>query len=454
MGESILIPITLRNAGAQNVELPDLSKRAWLVRFEFEPKEGQRRVHRNTPPEHDGGWTVTLKPKGKKTTLLEVPSGAAFKKGEYQFSIVVKGVGEEERKIGPKKIRLMPARPVAGDLGGTISKASSGSLSTIWVHDADEGFDMYLHQTEPRQPRKTRGDYFLMHFDTRIAPRLSMPLGMDAKQRWVHWRVGERGIAIMRLQGRHVRGLVRNIELPWPEFELMARGVADASGKLNLAVWVPAPSGSKGEVRLAILDKHGAPDFRRVGRFDAKPDQVVSMGDAAGRVHLLIRTNNEVTMYSLAASEGSDGIPMAGRRIRAGEEGGTVLSAAYGVAPATEAFRGGTAVLLLIQESDGAVRWEWRGLRGDLIVKHGITHWPKQGSVYQLVPRGGEAPGVVFQLPDGSLEYVEGTSQQPLAVANDVEWSLARGADGTLYLRKLNDRGPVQVKPLVVAGNP
>ena len=134
LGDSILVPITLSNTGSAPVQVPDLSSRPWLVSFEVESADGRTQRRRTAAPDKDPGRTLTLAPRARRFTLLEIPSSGAFPAGEYTLTVTV-DVGGAPVRSEAQAIRVVAARPVAGHVGAR----TRGHLDTAWVHEAKDG---------------------------------------------------------------------------------------------------------------------------------------------------------------------------------------------------------------------------------------------------------------------------------------------------------------------------
>ncbi len=447
VGDAILVPITLRNGSAQALAVPDLRARPWLVTFELELPGGKPQRRRTTPPETDDGGTVLLRPGGERTTLLEVPSGGALAAGAYKMGITVDLGTAEPAGVPLQGMRLVPPRPVDGD----VSRASAGRgrLDAVWLHEAGDGFDLFLHEADPRTPGRTVGDWHLAHFAERVAPRLSVSRGQDAANRFVVWSAGDRQVGFLQLQGVQVRGALRTVTTPWPEAETIGSPAVDGTGRLHVPLWVPSPDGKRGELRVMSVPDRGAPAFRKLRDLAARPDAVDVTVDDAGAVHLLVPMPEAVDVYTIRGEPpGEADLPVPGRRLATAREGHEVIGATFGDLPETNDQKGGLAVLVAESGADGLAP-RWVSLRGTELAALPPLRWTPGDHLLGLLPDGWNAPGVVVRAAGAGPVYRTATQDRKLPGGSGGTWGLLRVTDGTPLVRRLSAGGPVSVTRLV-----
>lgn len=445
-GDAVVVPVTLRNETGEAMAVPDLRARPWLVTFELGLPGGGKQRRKTTPPDTDDGRTVLLRPGGERTTLLEVPSGGALAAGAYQLGITVDLGREAPGGVALQDVQVAPPRPVDGD----VSRASAGRgrLDAVWLHEAGSGFDLYLHQADPRTPGKTVADWHLAHFDEKVAPRLSAARGRDATNRFVVWSVGDRRVGFLQLQGVQVRGEPRVVTMPWPKAEVIGSPAVDAAGRLHVPLWVPAPGGKRGELRVMTVPDRGAPAFRKVTDLAARPDGIDVTVDDAGSAHLIVPLDSAVDVYTIrGAAAGEPGLPVPGRRVATSAEGMAVVGAVFGALPDKGDQKGGLAILVLESGAEGLVP-RWVSLRGTELGTMAALPWAAGDRLLRVLPDGWDAPGVVLRAAGGGPVYRATSGSRPLPGGSGGTWGLLRAADGTPMLRRLSKGGPVSVTRL------
>ena len=433
-GERILVTIGVRNLGASPTDFPDLASRPWLVRFLFNQDKGQSQARYTTPPSSDPGGTWSLAPRGQRRTTLLIPSGAAMRPGTYALTIEVQGDSGAPRQIGPNQIRIAPPRPVTGDLAPDRAATGRTLPSAVWAHKAAGGYDLYLHQAESADLRRVVGNAWLTRTKDAPDPRLTAARASDLSDRYVVWAEGDRGISYVRLQGDEIRGEVRRLEVPWPAMSVLGRGATDAEGGLHVPVWVPAPKGEGGELRVASIDERGRPTFRRAARMTTRPTRAEAIVDAAGGVQFLVQTAAGLEIYTLKTHD-SEELPLAGRRLWAAQGDARLLGFEVGTLPGDESRQGGIA-LLIASASGGALKLGWRDLRGRELLSLPSAKWEPGDALLGLSPRGSDPAGLLVRAADGAVSYREGDATAALSSLAP-HYGLLRDAEGRPVLREL-----------------
>ena len=445
-GDTVVVPVTLRNDTAEAMAVPDLRSRPWLVTFELQLPNGNKQTRRTALPERDDGRTVLLRPGAERSVLLEIPSGARLAAGAYLLGVTVDLGRDAPGVVMPQAMRVGPARAVAGD----VARAAAGpsAVDAVWLHEAVEGFDLYLHQSDPKRAERTTGQWFLAHLDDKAEPRLTASRGQDVLNRAVVWLAGDRTVHALRLQGAQVRGAPDRITLPWPKAALVGQPAIDGGGRLHVPLWVPAPGGKRGELRVLTLDDRGRPAFRKLTALDARPRDVEVTVDAAGSVHLLVALPDAVDVYTVrSTAPGEPGLPVPGRRVARAAEGATILGGAFGELPEADGRKGGLAVLVASRGEAGLTS-RWVGLRGGDLVDLPALPWGEGDRLLSLLPSGMDAPGVALRVGGGKPVFRSSSGTVPLPGGSGGDWALWRGPDGAAMVRRVHAQGPVSVTRL------
>lgn len=445
VGEKVLVPITFANGGTTPVTVPDLSSRPWLVSFKIESADGRTQRRRTAPPEMDSGRTVTLAPRARRFTLLELPSGSAFPAGAYTLTATVDLDGKSV-ELPPVAVELVQPRPVAG----LAARTTRNSFDTLWVHQAEDGFDMYLHQLDAAKPANARGHWYLGHVDQRIEPVLAEAAAADSTSRWVVWLQGGRELTLAQIQGTSFGDVPRSLTVPWPKVALAAAPMMDGRGRIGVPLWVPAPAGNAGEVRILAFGDRGTPVFRRVGKYKLRPT-VRTVVDDAGNTHMLVGHGTSVDLFSSRADVPERlELPVAGRRLIDLAQDEKLLDARFVVLPTAGGKKGGLTVQLTTRRAAGAAT-RLVSMGGTSLAELPPIPMTEADRVVRAVPGGWLQPGVVIAR-DGALRLEQPSGTAPLGGITDGQagWQVVRAADGQPMLVRLEDGGPVSVSPLTL----
>lgn len=446
-GERIRVPLTVQNSGLETLTVPDLERRPWLVDFAFDAGTGELEHRRTKAPATDPGQQLQIPPRAQRVTLLEVPTSGSLKAGDYTLlvSILDKADGEP-RPVARESMVVAPSHPVAAHLEASAAGADRTQLQSVWVHEARDAYDLYLHLSDGRRPDREVGSFFLTRLDAKVRPLLSRARGNDASNRHVVWQSGDRAVSVLQLQGLSVRGEAQTVEVPWPRVELVAAPMTDGTGAVHVPIWVPAPRGTGGELRILRVGERGRTGFRRLLRMDAPPVQVESVVDDSGVAHVAVLTAEALDLYSIREVEGGAALPVAGRRLLRPPEGQRLERVEFGLR-ATEGETAGGLALLALSRSESAVTPQWVGLQGGTPRSMESLPLAASAGVLELVPNGLRPPGVLVE--DGaSVRFVEGARTTPVTLSLQGDWGIVRGASGEVVLRRAVNAGPIAVSRL------
>lgn len=444
-GDKLLVPITLANTSGEAATVPDLGSRPWLVEFALQPADGNLQRRRTAKPETDSNRTLSLAPRSRRNTLLEVPSGAALPKGEYTLQVSV-NLGEETVALDPEPVRLASPKPVAGALG----LPSRDLWETLWVHEAVEGFDLYLHQLDAARHDRVRGHWHLGHLDQKVAPTLTVARKADAGNRVLVWATDARTLQLQDLAGNRFAGAVTEVVAPWPRVDVVATPMLDGRGRVSVPLWVPSPKGSSGELRLLAFNDRGRPVYRRVGRFDVRPT-VTSGVDDAGNTHMAVQHGGVVDLYSVRAEPAPQvELPVAGRRVFAATAGRTLADVRFVVLDRKGQLPGGMA-LQVSTRTEAGFGGAFVSLQGTRLAPVPAVAAAFGSRLVEVVPGGWDQPGYVVEA-GGVLTFAQPSGQARVAGARagSGRWTVIRNGEGAPVLLRLLNDGPVGTQPLVL----
>jgi hypothetical protein len=445
-GSPLLVTIEARNETDQTITVPDLSVRHDLIRFEIRTPSGETQTRRTLVENPvDKKWSIP--PRGKREVLLEVPSASTLKPGDYEVAVHFT-LGETEHTLEPRSIRLSRPAPVAADLTVAALPSERAGDWTPWLHKAGENYDLYLHRTTTTDPTRTAAEDYLTRLGILTEPSLTAARPADASDRYVVWTEGARTIGLARLQGHRLRAAPQSLDAPWPAVSLAARGATGSDGRLYQPLWIPAPRGTAGEIRVLVAEMDGQATYRKLGRYDQRPDLVRTVVTDAGSALFLLTTDGHLDLYTVQPADTrakQESLPVPGDRLLSADPGAVVRDVRFTILPSTASFAGGLAMMGLFATAEG-LQPRWMGLSGVPITTGSHITLPEGATVVDVSPNGLSAPGLLLRLKGGSLRYQEGGFYQDLGrIQGDV--ALDR-SEGTALLRTISKPiGAVLLQP-------
>lgn len=434
-GEPIIVNFVLANRGDAALQVPDLSARPWRVRFKLTLPTGSDQTRFTTPPATEPSTAWTIPPRGQKRVALELPSGAALSPGKYTLAVEI-DLGDRVETIPARAVTLAPPRPVSGQLAADALLLERSGFQALWLHQASAGFDLYLADTDAKDPTRAARNRFLLHLDQAVDARLTAGKPGSADERYVFWPEGESALRYVRLQSGAVEGESRVLTLPWPKVNLLGQGATDAKGGLHVPVWIPGPKGGAGELRLASVDERGGLQLRKLVALPARPEGLEITVDPSGGVHVLVPRGDRLDLYTLRPDYGAD-LPVPGERVWTAATGATLLSARFSGLPQSETQAGGLGALVVWSQG-GAVQSQWYSLASRPLQRLQGTPLAAGTSVLATLPAGTSPPGLLLKGADGSLRYQEGIASEALP-SLPATWRLVRDGQGRPVLLFLKD---------------
>jgi len=430
-GQPILVPIRVWNGGSASLEAPDIERRPWLIAFTFDQGNGQIERRRTTPPASDVGQMVQLSPRSQRRTLLEIPATGSLKPAEYRLQVTL-DPDTIPRPLATGTIRVASPSPASADMVRSISAASRSSDTTVWLHKATDGYDLYL------SPLSTNGRripaQWITHLEEQVNPVLSEASGGETGERHVMWSTGKRSFGWIALEGSGVEPEARSVEMPWPEIELVGRPATDATGNLHVPVWIPAPKGSSGEVRVVTILDRGAVSYRRAAKFEARPVSVSTTVDDSGAVQLLVSTKDAVDLYTVRQSGSVHAeLPIPGRRIARAEPGSQYIDVRFGLRSTTADRKGGLSILATTR-TDVTLQSTWLGMRGTVLDERPPSPVPEGGSLEGLVTSTTGSIGYLYKTASRQAHFIEANQTIQFEESLHGDWGLVRRDDGSAAL--------------------
>ncbi len=440
-GTPVLIRFEVANATPQVLSFADLAARPWLVRFELTGPDGKSIQRFNTPPEVDLPRSWELGPRGRRQVLLQIPSSAGLAPGEWQVRIRIQD-DQGELTLPPHKFLVAPPRPVGGALIHEPLGIQRSGHQAVWVHKARSGYDLYLHHSQGQRPEKTLGDYHLSHLEQRVDPILSHSRPQERWGRYIYWQQDEKTLAYAQLDGQQLRGRIRTLQAPWPQLQLLGRGATDADGGLHVPLWVPAPKGTGGEIRVASIRGPGRARFRSVVRLPREPAWVETTTDASGALRILVAHDGFLDLYTVTPQ---NDLPAVGTRLPVDL---APQIARFGYLPDQEDIAGGLAILGLHKTPEGLVG-EWVTLGGQTTHRFAPITPPPGATLVDLLPRGLTPFAAAYLPPEGPGVLLR-PDTPPLTLQGRPEGALLSDGDDAVFLRELGGpRSPLTTRRLV-----
>lgn len=444
-GSPLLVTIEARNDTAAPITLPDLSARHDLVRFELRTPSGEMQTRRTlveSPVEKE--WLIP--PRGMREVLLEIPSASTLKPGDYEIAVHFT-LGDAETALEPRSVRLSRPMPAAADLEvGALPFERAGDW-TPWLHRTGDSYDLYLHRTPVSDPLGTESEDYLTRLPASSGtPSLTASRSANLSDRYVVWMDGDRSVGLARLQGHRLRTSPRSVDAPWPKVTLAARGATAADGRLYQPLWIPAPRGTSGEIRVLSADENGSTSYRKLGRYDQPPEHIRTVVTDAGAALFLLVQSGHLDLYTVQSGDEraeKEGLPVPGQRLLAADPAAPVQDVRFTLLPSSETYAGGLAMLGLFSV-EGGLQPRWMSLSGAAITTGATIPVPEGASLVDFSPNGMESPGLLLRLPNKTLRYQEGAVYQNLGKLEDAV-ALDR-TDGVALLRRIG--APIKVTPL------
>ncbi len=404
-GSAILVELAVRNTGTAAQTFPDLSARPFLVHFRMTTPKGARQDRFNTPPEQDPGTTWTIAPGASRRVLLEVPLSTGFDPGAWTLGVEVQdGKGAVLTAIAAKSVRLSVPSPKAGRFTWDPTLSSGVGAAMAWLHGGSGGYDLYLSSFEAKRPSRVLSHSYLGRLKNLVDPHLSRTRATDTNSRYVYWQQGN-GVSYVRLDGNSVRNS-STFSLPYPRFSLLGEGVTGNDGALLVPLWVPAPSGEGGSVKVLELDPRAPSGLRQVVDLPALPSKVATSLDAAGNLLFAMAHPGGLDLYRVDPTWDS-GLPARGSRVLKGAEQ-PVAWLGWDVLPDQGEKAGGlTLCALLIGSGEGGPTYRYLNaeLGGKLVRDSGVLPWLMPGTVLDVLPRGLDPFRALVRDGDGALWY-------------------------------------------------
>ena|GEM_PF-5492465 len=441
-GHKISIAFFVRNVTQKSLSFPDLSARPHLVRFLLTDANGKRQERFNTPPTQETTDRWTIPPRSQRKVQLLLPSGGALNAGDYELTIELEDDIGSTTVLGPSPLKLKLPEPLLVD--GPVHAADLGSPrgSLIWLQNASDGADIYL-QTGLRAGRaQANRNWHLLHLDERQDVRLTQARTADAKTRHLYWQSGK-DLVYAKLQGRELEEQkTRRIGIPYPEWKIVGRGVTSGSGRLLIPIWIAAPKGRMGEIRVVVVDDRKGARFHRFVDKHREPIFSHTGVDASGAMRMLVVTDGGLNQWILRAEELPE-IPGSGSRIVKAASG--VKGAVYESLPDLDADKKGKGIFTWSLKQ-GIVEGRWLTLGGTVVHKLPTRPLPAGWTLESAFPHA-DTLRFTAKDPEGNLHLISEKAPRTIPALRSGE-SIRLTASGDAYLIQTQKKQGVVIRPL------
>ena len=457
-GFPLLITITVKNEGSTPLSFPDLSSRPYLVRFQLVDKDGKKQTRFTTPPEKDTDQRWELAPRGRRQVLLEIPSSGALSGPSYDLTVSILD-GDVTHELPTRSLSLEAPNPSHAHLTQDGSADGASGWMFPWVQHGESSFDLYLFKVSSQVPTVRGHHYHLLALSGDIQPWLAASRSRESTDRHIYWKDDADQLQHARLKSGTLRYQPRAVGVPYPAWDLLARGITDTQGGLHVPIWIPAPNGVGGEVRVISVDDRGQATFRKVVKMASRP-QAVTAVDSVAHLRLALLYDDKVDIYTLKTEPGVD-LPASGRRVFrpvapqpdvAPSQPWSGLM--FGTLPPQGEEPGGLALFTWRYSAGevGGVEGAWFTLEGRAITQVPSTPLPEGARLLQVLPRGYADIAVLWALGDGSKGGYRAGSGAPavsLAGLND-STILKMDGSGRLQRVQLEQGVGIQVTALEI----
>ena len=433
-GAPMIVDLQIRNPSPAEMQLPSLAAHPDLVRFELK-YQGRRERRYNTAATDGPAQQWILQPGDERELRLEIPASAGLEAGPYSVLVQLEH-DKLPRAQAVHTLSRQSPQPINGDLSGIHASPGSRHQDVAWVHQAGSSHHLVLHH---QQAGRTY-ELVLSELSGPHQVWLSHSRLDSLGERSILWKDGPQTIQVLRLRGQRVRGSIQAHDLPWPEVEIAGQPITDHSGILRVPIWIPAPAGPGGELRLASFIDSTGPSTQRIARLDRRPSQVLSTLNAAGAGCYILVRPEAVDVYT---AQDGDTLPLSMRPLWRPQTDARALRVAMGTLSPLERHPGGTALLLAARWPDG-IATQWLSLTGSPLQAPALT--ADLGTLTQLIPMDQDWPALVFT-DDGATQILVGAQTQEAPATG----TLGSTKEGTLVWRTLTQDGPVNDRPVILS---
>ncbi|MBM4392591.1 MAG: hypothetical protein FJ090_15830, partial [Deltaproteobacteria bacterium] len=458
-GFPVVVNLEFRNPTASAVTVPDLSTRRHLVHFKLESPRGSVTERFSTPPDFDTGGSWTIPAGSRRSIRFEIPSSRALEPGRWKLTVLA-GEPGAVTTLPEHSFDVVPARPVAGRVVYEPVIATSSGAIFAWLHQGSSGYEVYLDQLSPGAGTSLVARARVSRLEEKAEPQLAQALPAAARSRHVYWWSGDSQLAYARVDGLANAAPARPVDMPWPKVESLARGATTSAGALVVPVWIPAPTGAAGAVKLVQVDERGQVDFRAVADSPARPWRAVTALDASGNVVLALASEAGIDIYRVNGKRPSH-LPAAGKRAWAREGEWSTVALAFDTLPESGSFPGGLGLVALqlatttdveSRQPTTVSRLVSFDLGSNRIATSPPLPWSAPGQVTAILPAGAGPLRYLAAAPDGTTwfgVYGTGASAVGHALAGEL-WPGATPAEAEL--RSVDGERSVARRLLRLAG--
>jgi hypothetical protein len=265
-GESIRFQMTLTNADAAAITLPDASPQNRAFGVRITPRVGPRITadtgslalregERNNPPREPAQQTIGP---GEKLTVEGdlVAWVGDLEPGEYSVAGTYAGTAGQKAESPRVTIRVAAASPANARTARPSTFVPQQTRDTAWSNRTGAGSDVYLLQASSRNPAVSLSNRLLASIGSLEEP---VPSSYDVavpKVRHILWVSPEAKLQIIRWKQDESPQEPVAVDLPEPNLRVLDTAHTDETGRLDVAL--------------------ASPDGKRAGLMQIKPDNTAA----------------------------------------------------------------------------------------------------------------------------------------------------------------------------------
>lgn len=315
LGHPIQVHLQLRNTGQEPITIPNIELEPWRVGFHLTDDSGieQVRSSRATDGPPPSFWE--LQPRQSRAVWVELPIGNAIAEGRYGLKVSLT-LQSETLQTDQTSIVIKKPKPLSADLSLLQHPLSHNSNPSIWSHDAEDGFQTYLHHSSLEKPERTVYDGLALSTEDNVHGRLSIS---QTGTRHIVWQQNDKVILIQAFQNNTPRGERMKLAVPWPKVQLIGSPMTTPNGSPQMLLWIPSPTsddgGGGGELRLCERQDNGIPIFRKIQALDSPPSVIAQTMTDQGQVVLAFLDKKALLLYTGNFEGQRSDIPLNGQVI-------------------------------------------------------------------------------------------------------------------------------------------
>ena len=320
---NIVVDIQIFNDGDKNYSIPNLEQQTWRVQFEVQGKDGKH-SYQSTKNDNNDVWN--LAPRQTKKVRYSIPNSASLSKGKHNISITIDLPSPYQEK---KEVLIVSKDIQYADIATVSEDAYFQQNSFLWTQPLNKNLcAVYLNSST---------DHFLIEAPKEVQPYQSIAKG---EERHLYWWASNQ-LFLHSLSRNTIDKRQHKVSSPWPNTDVLTRGVTDQDRSLHIPIWIPSPQkDNSGTIQIMAVDYKGIPTYRKIINVKQKP-VFSDMAITEQHTPLLVVQhakaippyNNAVYLYTLSQVGDAkiDALPPKSSRLYIPSEGEVIKDIQFGV---------------------------------------------------------------------------------------------------------------------------